>query len=202
MRRFVAAGAAVATIAALTPAVTSAALRPARCSPIYDPPGARCATLNVPIDRTGKVAGTTRLFVERVRGAKPSKNAIAFFPGGPGASASLLGNIELPAVRAGMEDHDLLLFDQRGTGRSDYLDCDVALTPTDYVPAVSATQQLAKTVERCAHRLGPKRAFYTTHETVEDLEDVRKAEGIDKLILVGVSYGSRDVMSYARAYPE
>jgi pimeloyl-ACP methyl ester carboxylesterase len=76
------------------------------------------------------------------------------------------------------------------------------LTPTYYVPAGAQLQQLAKAVERCAHKLGPRRTFYTTRETVEDLEDIRRAAGIDKLVLVGVSYGSRDAMAYARTYPE
>src|SRR5205809_112800 len=83
---------------------------------------------------------------------------------------------------------------QRGTGRSDYLDCDVALTPTYYVPAGESAQQLAKTVQRCASRLGPARAFYTTRETVDDLEALRQAMGYDKLDLIGVSYGTRGAM--------
>src|SRR4051812_3045936 len=200
MGRVAAALAAFALLA--VPSAASAALRHEPCTTIFDVPGATCGSLKVPLDRSGKVPGSVKLFVERVHSQKKSKSAMVVFPGGPGASASLLGAIILPAVQDGLEDHDLLLFDQRGTGRSGYLDCDVALTPTYYVPAGQNAHQLGKVVERCAHKLGARRGLYTTHETVEDLDDVRAAMGIDKLVLVGVSYGTVDALAYARAHPD
>src|SRR5947209_15654 len=180
----------------------AAALRPAPCTSIFDVAGARCGTLTVPLDRSGQVPGTTKLFVERIPARHSSGNAMVLFPGGPGAASTLIGTSVVGPLRAGLADHDLLLLDARGTGRSGYLDCDVALAPTYFVPAGQDALQLSKTVERCAKQLGARRSLYTTQASVEDLEAVRRALGIDKLVLIGVSYGTRTAMAYARTYPD
>jgi pimeloyl-ACP methyl ester carboxylesterase len=187
----------------LVAAPASAAVAPASCTTVFDLPGAKCGTLTVPLDRSGAVPGKVNLFFERDRMRGAEKNAtIAVFPGGPGAATSVYGGSFLRDFGKRRGKHDLLLFDQRGTGRSDYLDCDLALTPTYYAPPGDDAHTLGKTVERCAKKLGARRGFYTTRETVADLEDVRAALGIDKFILYGVSYGTRDAMAYAQAYPE
>jgi len=187
--------------AAPTPAL--AAAKPASCSTIFDVPGASCATLTVPLDRSGALAGRTKLFTEVVRARGRARNAtIVVFPGGPGSATTIDGKDlirDLGKARAG---HDLLLFDQRGTGRSDYLDCDLALTPNYSAPRGEDAHQLGKTVERCAKKLGARRGLYTTRETVADLEAIRQALGIDKFIVYGVSYGTRDAMAYATAHPD
>jgi pimeloyl-ACP methyl ester carboxylesterase len=189
-------------LAAPPPPQAAASVRPVSCDTSFDVRGAQCGTISVPLDRSGKVPGKTSLFVERIAAAKQSKSTIVFFPGGPGAATSIYGSDILAALGKAMEDHDLLLFDQRGTGRSDYLDCDVALTPTYYVPAGADSRQFSKAVERCVKQLGARRGLYTTRETVDDLEAVRRALGIDKFVLLGVSYGTRDAMAYAEAHPD
>jgi pimeloyl-ACP methyl ester carboxylesterase len=185
------------------PAFAAGPIKRASCDTIFDLPGAQCGTLTVPLDRSGAVPGHVKLFFERDRVKGGDKNStIAVFPGGPGAATSVYGESFLADFGKHRGPHDLLLFDQRGTGRSDYLDCDVALTPTYYSPPSEDAHLLGKTIQRCANKLGERRGFYTTRETVQDLEDVRAALGIDKLVLYGVSYGTRDAMAYAQAYPQ
>jgi pimeloyl-ACP methyl ester carboxylesterase len=189
--------------AALVTGASAAAFERASCDTIFDLPGAQCGTITVPLDRSGAVAGKVNLFFERDRVRDGDKNStIAVFPGGPGAATSVYGESFLSDFGNHRGKHDLLLFDQRGTGRSDYLDCDLALTPTYYSPPSEDAHLLGKTIQRCAKKLGAKRGFYTTRETVQDLEDVRAALGIDKFILYGVSYGTRDAMAYAQAHPQ
>lgn len=195
--------AAVVSSAVLTPAAAAAPITRASCETIFDLPGAECGTITVPLDRSGAVPGNVKLFFERDRVKGGAGNStIAVFPGGPGAATSVYGESFLSDFGKHRGKHDLLMMDQRGTGRSDYLDCDLALTPTYYAPPGEDAHTLGKTIERCAKKLGPKRGFYTTRETVQDLEDVRVALGIDKFILYGVSYGTRDAMAYAQTYPE
>src|SRR3954447_14643594 len=187
----------------LVAAPASAAVAPASCTTVFDLPGAKCGTLSVPLDRTGAVPGKVKLFFERDRMRGAEKNAtIAVFPGGPGAATSVYGGSFLRDFGKRRGKHDLLLFDQRGTGGSDYLDCDLALTPTYYAPPGDDAHTLGKGVERCAKKVGARRGFYTTRETVADLEDVRQALGIDKFVLYGVSDGTHDAMAYAQAHPE
>jgi pimeloyl-ACP methyl ester carboxylesterase len=181
----------------------AAPVRAASCHTSFDIPGAACRTITVPIDRSGAVPGDVHLFVERLAARKStSKSTIVLFPGGPGAAASIYGRELVGEFGTVLDDHDLLLVDQRGTGRSDYLNCDADLTPNYLVPAGQDAHQFSKTVERCAKKLGPRRWHYTTRETVADLEDVRQALGIDKFVLVGVSYGTVDAMAYAGAHPD
>jgi pimeloyl-ACP methyl ester carboxylesterase len=182
---------------------TAAAIEPTSCDTIFDLPGAQCGTLTVPVDRSGAVPGKVKLFFERDRVRGGDKNAtLAVFPGGPGAATSVYGSSFLHDFGKHRGPHDLLLLDQRGTGRSGYLDCDLALTPTYYAPPSEDNHLMGKRAERCAKQLGARRGFYTTRETVADLEDVRAALGIDKFILYGVSYGTRDAMAYAQAHPD
>ena len=187
----------------LAPPASAAALERASCDTVFDLPGAQCRTLEVPLDRSGAVPGKVKLFVERDRVRGGDKHAtIAVFPGGPGAATSIYGASFLSDFGKRRGPHDLLLLDQRGTGRSDYLDCDLALTPSYYAPPSEDNRLMGKLAERCAKQLGARRGFYTTRETVADLEDVRAALGIDKFILYGVSYGTRDAMAYAQAHPD
>jgi pimeloyl-ACP methyl ester carboxylesterase len=188
---------------ALGVTAASAAVAPASCQTIFDLPGAKCGTITVPLDRSGAVPGKVKLFFERDRvPGSGSNSTIAVFPGGPGAATSVYGSSFLADFGKRRGKHDLLLLDQRGTGRSDYLDCDVALTPRYYAPPSEDDHLLGKTVQRCAKKLGARRGLYTTRETVQDLEDVREALGIDKFILYGVSYGTREAMAYAQAHPD
>ena len=93
-----------------------------------------------------------------------------------------------------LREFTVLGFDQRGTGRSGLLRC----------PALERDPRLRSTQagEDCARRLGPKRAFYTTPDSVEDMEAIRKAAGAEKLTLFGISYGTELALAYARAYPD
>jgi pimeloyl-ACP methyl ester carboxylesterase len=185
------------------PAAFAASATPAVCATSFDLPGAKCGTVSVPVDRSGAVAGGVKLFYERLPARTKSKSTIAIFPGGPGGATTILGYDVLPVVRSSLPDHDLLLLDQRGTGRSGYLDCDndLAIGSTPLLIG-DVSRALGKGVQRCAKKLGAKHSFFTTRDSVADLEDVRQALGIDKFVLVGISYGTRDAEAYARAYPE
>lgn len=159
-----------------------------------------CATLTVPLDRSGGVPGNLHLVAERLRARRGARIAVMGFPGGPGAATLNSRSGWLHDLAPSLGGRDILLFDQRGTGRSDYLDCGVFV---GVVPELGITRLAsAKSVQRCANALGNKTAFLTTHDTVEDIEAVRKAAGVDKLVLLGVSYGTRTAEAYAAAYPE
>ncbi len=89
------------------------------------------------------------------------------------------------------------MLDQRGTGDG-ALDCPAlqrAVGGSDLtVPPPGA-------VRDCARRLGPKRRFFTTRDTVADLEALRIALGVGRWTLDGVSYGTFVAERYALAYP-
>ena len=179
---------------ALAAAGSALAVSPAAASakPCQELPIGTCATVTVPLDRGGTVPGAVNLKVARVPAARqPSRGTILFLAGGPGESALSGGENLVSLFRRYAPNHDLLTFDQRGTGRSGGLNC----------KALAGRGSEAGVFGRCGAELGPRRAFYRTSDTVEDIEAVRTASGGGPISVLGVSYGGRVAAEYVRRYP-
>lgn len=157
--------------------------------------GFECATVPVPLDRAGATPGTISLAARRAPLTPGTRTATAVVPlaGGPGQAATPFSSSFRAALAPALTTRDLLVFDQRGTGRSTPLSCS-ALTRQ----GLSEAQAVAG----CAAQLGPARAFFRTAESVADIETLRVEAGYDKLVLYGVSYGTKVALAYAAAYPQ
>ena len=105
-----------------------------------------------------------------------------------------------PAFARIRRDRDIVLVDQRGTGRSNRLDCDVpgrsASSPC------SIRRSCRQLVQRVPRALPGDPRYYTTSIAVRDLDDVRAALGYERVNLYGISYGTRVAQHYMRRYPE
>ena len=181
--------AAAAALALAAPA--EAGLQFEQCGPF----GFQCARLTVPLDRTGAVPGRVSLFVKRVRArVRPARGAVFVLAGGPGqsATASYDGD-SLSVLHPTYRRRDLIILDQRGTGRSGVLRC----RPLERANLLRA----GAAAGRCAAVLGPRRAFYTSRDSVEDIEAVRLALGYERIALFGTSYGTKVALGYAFAHP-
>ena len=188
VRWAVAIGAAALTLlAAADPA--AARLRWSGCTDVE----AECAVLRVPLDRTGAVPGAVRLRVARY--SPPSRRpTLLYLSGGPGGAGVQEFSDVLFEVGGLAKRFALVSYDQRGTGGSGLLRC----------RTLERDERLRSTAagEDCAGRLGARRAFYTTRDSVEDVEAVRRELGVEKLTLFGISYGTKLALAYARAHPE
>lgn len=185
--------AALAAAAVLTAAAAPAAQADLPWGPCDNPAGFECATLSVPLDRTGAVPGTVQLSARRVPAASnPTRTAVVALAGGPGQAALPLSTTFAEVLGPAITTRDLLLFDQRGTGESDPLDC----------PAAHKRGTALALTRKCAEELGPARGFFTTPDSAADLEDLRREAGYDKLAIYGVSYGTKLALDYAARYPE
>jgi pimeloyl-ACP methyl ester carboxylesterase len=154
--------------------------------------------VRVPLDRSGRVRGTIGLGVQRLISSRGRARALMFFAGGPGQAATPFARDVAADVARPASGHQIVTFDQRGTGRSDPLNC----PPLQRLGDVSgASGAFAAAVGECGSRLGARRAFYGTTASVEDIEAVRRAVGADKLTLYGVSYGTYVAERYALAHP-
>jgi pimeloyl-ACP methyl ester carboxylesterase len=151
-----------------------------------------CATLPVPIDRDGVVPGTISLHVERLRGQAPDLPVLVALAGGPGQSATSLGSDFASALRGALDRVQLVLFDQRGTGLSP--------RPLD-LECENLDLDTPRGLRRCDGQLGPAGAFYRTADAVLDLEAVRVALGVERLTVLGISYGTFLAAEYARTFP-
>lgn len=119
--------------------------------------------------------------------------------GGPGQAATTSGAPIAELLREVRQGHDLVLVDQRGTGRSNPLRCKDETLPfaSRYSHVPSATE-----LHSCLESLDADTTQYTTTTAVTDLERVRAALGYPRWSLWGASYGTRVAIEYARQYPE
>jgi pimeloyl-ACP methyl ester carboxylesterase len=160
--------------------------------PCAEPAGVECAQIEVPIDRSGHVPGTFSLLVHRIPAPHPSgRPPLVFFAGGPGQTNTDLTPAAVARYGGALDDRDLIVFAQRGTGPTAIhcADLEAGVAPSTAVPA-------------CAQQLGPARSFYTSRDAADDLEDIRLALGVDKFALVAASYGTWVVQGYAIRHPE
>jgi pimeloyl-ACP methyl ester carboxylesterase len=192
MRRAVAASLCFATCLALAPSA-EAALRFKRCGPY----GFACARLSVPLDRSGAVPGRVSLLVRRVRARRrggATRPPLFVLAGGPGQSATeAFGPDTLGVLFPAYRNRDLVIFDQRDTGRSGLLRCP-RLERANLLRAGAAAGA-------CARRLGARRAFYTSRDSDDDLDAIRAQLGAERVALYGTSYGTKVALGYALRYP-
>jgi pimeloyl-ACP methyl ester carboxylesterase len=151
--------------------------------------------LRVPLDHSGDIPGTLRL---RVAATGPRHAPVVLLlSGGPGEAAIFI----LPAVRAlfrpAASRVRLVTIDQRGTGRG-ALRCPALQRE---MGASDLTPPTARAVRACAAAIGPERRFFSTTDTVADLDALRQALGAQRMVLDGVSYGTYVAERYALAHP-
>lgn len=170
-----------------------------------------CAELEVPVDYEDPDGATMTIALNRRPAENPAERigAIAFNPGGPGASGKdLIRSLPLPAeIR---ERFDIIGFDPRGVGDSDPLRCNTHLQeiydadPTmedraDEEHFVDVSQEF---VDECEEKYGDLLPHLGTANVARDLDRIRAALGDDQLNYVGFSYGTSIGQQYARLFPE
>lgn len=136
------------------------------------------------------------------RAEKSAPDPVFFIAGGPGQSAAALaadlGEGPLMSLR---QERDIIFLDQRGTGASNPLTCHLYTDDTDlrgYFEEMFPVEQ----VRACREQLEKVADLtqYTTTSAVEDLDEVRRALGYEKINLYGGSYGTTVALAYMRQY--
>lgn len=160
---------------------------------------AQCATFTVAENPDDPASARIELFVARLDALSPEprEDAITLINGGPGGSSVSLYVDLQGAFSTLRRERDIVIVDQRGTGRSSPLDC-----PT----LEDATHQFEPDVVRratrtCLDNLARNPHFYTTSVAVGDLEALRRALGYRQWNLYGVSYGTRVAQHYLERFP-
>jgi pimeloyl-ACP methyl ester carboxylesterase len=162
---------------------------------------AQCGELEVPEDRAKPDGRRIRIFaaVLPANTVTPKDDPLLVIAGGPGQAASYLAPFasRLAELR---RTRDVVLVDQRGTGRSSPLTCQ-AFKPRD--DEAFDTDPLPR-ARQCVQELvaqGIDAAQYTTTAWIADLEAMRTALGYPRWNLWGGSYGSRVALEYVRRHP-
>jgi pimeloyl-ACP methyl ester carboxylesterase len=177
------------------------ALAPCRLPGVAAP--ARCGRLEVYEDRAARTGRRISLNVAVLpaRSAKPAPDPLFIIVGGPGQGAVSLAAPLAKIFDEVLAGRDVVLVDQRGTGASHPLDCQ--LPGSDDDPQGYFGDMLpVDAVRSCRARLDADPALYTTPIAMDDLDDVRAALGYDRINLYGSSYGTRAVLQYMRRHSE
>jgi len=154
-----------------------------------------CGHLTVALDPSGAYPGTITLAIRRHRAqAGNDRTAVVALAGGPGQAGLPFAEQSLSLLGAIVATRDLIVFDTRGTGSSHPLSC-------HGLESSGGEDSPGPAISRCAQQLGPTRRFYTTADSVADIEAIRVAGGYEKLVLYGTSYGTKLAEEYAQTYP-
>jgi pimeloyl-ACP methyl ester carboxylesterase len=160
-----------------------------------------CGTLEVFEDREAKTGRKIALQIVVFPALKrtAAKDPLFFLAGGPGQGAAAIAKLGREMMRRVGTDRDLVFVDQRGTGKSNPLEC----KNEDDEEAYDEAKFLDR-LRACMAELQKKADLtkYTTPVAMADLDDVRAYLGYDRINLYGGSYGTRAAMVYARQYPE
>jgi pimeloyl-ACP methyl ester carboxylesterase len=165
---------------------------------------ARCGVLNV-LEDPDQPNGRRLPIHVAVVPASPGRalsDPIVVLMGGPGEDAISAAELYAAQFEPLLRDRDLLLVDQRGTGQSAALNCDLfspekaaqSLRDLFPLPAVKSCRDHLQAVADLTR--------YTYLYFARDLEQVRRALGYGSVNLFAGSYGTRAAQVYMRAYPQ
>ena len=197
---------------ALIPALALAASAGAYASPlvledcrISAGPGfpgikARCGDFERPLDPEKPDGDTIVLSVAVVPALSldPEPDPIVPLAGGPGQGVIQFYTAYSGAFEPLRRNRDILLVDQRGTGSSAPLTCELG---EEIVEGSIAGDEAIRVTQECLDELPHDPRFFTTSVAVRDLDAVREALGYPSLNVYGISYGSRVAQHYARRFP-
>jgi pimeloyl-ACP methyl ester carboxylesterase len=168
---------------------------------------ARCGSVSRPLDPARpdgpRIAVHYAVLPALARNRNP--DPVFFFAGGPGQSAIALAGPMSQLMARLNKRRDVVLIDQRGTGRSAVLNCEqpgAAQPLVQLLDEDSSRQRLQRCREQLARLPHGDLRQYTTTIAIADADAVRQVLGAPQLNLVGGSYGTRAVLEYMRQFPQ
>jgi pimeloyl-ACP methyl ester carboxylesterase len=172
------------------------------CATEEGPGDAYCGTLSVFENRqtrTGRQIKLTIVVLPAVS-SDEKPDPLFFLAGGPGQAAAQMA----PAIKQTFgriqRTRDIVLVDQRGTGKSHPLDCrDDGVTLREALEPPDASMPRLR---KCLAGYDADVRLYTTPIAMDDLDDVRAYLGYDRINVYGGSYGTRAALVYMRQHGE
>ncbi|MEZ5893070.1 MAG: alpha/beta hydrolase, partial [Parvularculaceae bacterium] len=168
----------------------------APCEHGYDGYEADCGQLRVYENRetrSGRVIPINFIRVRAKDGAS-GEDALFALTGGPGENASASAQRVIATSRS-LASRDLVILDQRGTGKSNPLDCvryDLEARPEAFAEMFEKSFFDADRFRTCKDELSgiADLTQYTTSIIADDIDDLREALGYKTMTLAGASYGT------------
>lgn len=163
-----------------------------------------CGTYDVYEDRAAKSGRkiSLNIAVLPARGSTPRADPVFWLDGGPGAPATkVVGLARNGFLSVFRDDHDLVFVDQRGTGESNGLNCDIGDDPGN-LEIFFGRLFPPELIRACREKLQNSAdvRFYTTSIAMDDLDEVREALGYGKINIVAASYGTIAAQVFMRQH--
>jgi pimeloyl-ACP methyl ester carboxylesterase len=135
--------------------------------------------------------------------AKPAPDPVFMLAGGPGQGAVAVIKIAGDYLIRLRRDRDIVFVDQRGTGESNPLSCNL-VGNKDEMRGYFTEGMSVENLGECRAQLEKTAnlALYTSPIAMDDLDEVRAALGYDKINLHGGSYGTVAGLVYIRQHPD
>jgi pimeloyl-ACP methyl ester carboxylesterase len=162
---------------------------------------AHCGRLSVPENRQQPDRQIELNIAVIKSGSSEKRNdPLLLLAGGPGQGAvdTFAGLVK--SMGALLPLRDVVMVDQRGTGDSNPLRCEI--TAEDFEAMNELDPEALRTwTKECHQSLDADTRQYTTAIAIDDLEAVRQALGYEQWNLYGGSYGTRKALTYMKMYP-
>ncbi|MGE3492838.1 MAG: alpha/beta fold hydrolase [Vicinamibacterales bacterium] len=170
------------------------------CTGTDTPVDALCGTFTVYENRAatqGRQIDLNIVVLPALR-ADARPDPLFFLAGGPGQGAAKMAKTIREMFRPILTDRDIVLVDQRGTGKSNPLEC---IDEDDSLKAFERTEaETMAMLKQCMAGYDADLRLYTTPIAMDDLDDVRAFLGYDKINIYGGSYGTRAGLVYLRRH--
>lgn len=173
-----------------------------------------CAELQVPLDYANPEGTTIKIAVTRIKhtsSGEDYKGAVLLNPGGPGASGVFMPYLNQAVPGTVATKYDWIGFAPRGIGESTpSVSCNKGYYKTNrpfYEPTTPALEHYwtkAVTGYAKACKTSPTAALLAhmkTTDSVQDMDSIRQALGLEKISFYGFSYGTYLGAVYATKYP-
>ena len=170
------------------------------CTSAEGPTDASCGTVPVYENRAAAAGRRIDLHVVALPSLapEPAPDPLFFLAGGPGQAAAQMAAEVREMFRPILRHRDIILVDQRGTGKSNPLACHAESNSLQELTE-SDEQSLAR-LKKCLAGYDADVRFYTTTLAMDDLDDVREYLGYQRINLYGGSYGTRAALVYVRQH--
>ena len=164
--------------------------------PCAGAPGYYCGAITRPLDPAGAAPGTISIgftWLPHANSTAPSTGTIVAAEGGPGYPSGGSRDGYRALFMPLLDTRDLLLMDDRGTGRSGAIDCK---------PLQRAKSMTLDNVTACGAQLGNTADLYGTDLAADDLAAIEDALGVKLADMYGDSYGTFFVQVFAARHPD
>lgn len=172
------------------------------CKSDEGPVDAYCGTYTVFEDRQSKQGRTIdlRIVLLPALSSDAQPDPLVFLAGGPGQGAAQMARPLREVFRRVQTNRDIVLVDQRGTGKSGALNC---RSETSSLRELNEPETVAlERLRECMKGLKADLTKYTTTIAMDDLDEVRDYLGYDKINVYGGSYGTRAALVYLRQHEQ